>query len=362
MMNYEEFRDYTKDNILDYLPERYENAKVTINTVVKNNDTVLDGIQILTADSNISPVIYVNRVYESYQNGMDVDEIVEKLADRFSDSRSIGNTFDIGRLEQYDQVKEQIVCRLVNKESNEQRLSNVPFTSMEDLAVTYHIMVSQNQDEIGSILITNAMMERYGVDTETLHAKAVENMPRLAPIEFKSLNAVIMEIMTPDFMVQSGVSEEQAQEMMRNVFPDAPGPDVYCLTNTSKINGASCIVSPEVQEYVSEQLGGDFFILPSSVHELLVVSKSEGKSYEELQDMVQQINQDIVSPEEILSDHVYEYDAKTHQISRADKVQSVDHKIAAVQENAHTYGAEEKEQNKEQKLEQETKKHSSPKH
>lgn len=359
MMNFEEFKEYVKDNILDYLPKQYEDAQVTINSVVKNNDTVLDGVQILAANSNISPVIYMNQAYENYQNGMEVDKIVGKLADCFIESRTVENSFDVGQLGDYEQMKDKIVCRLVNQEANEQRLSNAPFTPIEDLAVTYHILVSQDQDGMGSIMITNTMQEQYGVDTKTIHEQAFQNMERLDPINFQNLNDVMVGIMTPDIMEQYGVDEEQAKEMVHDMIP-APteGPEIYCLTTKSKINGAVCIANPNVQEFVAEKLGGDYFILPSSVHETLIVSKAQDMSYEELEDMVQNVNQDMVAPDEILSDHVYQYNAKTHEFSRADRIPKEEHKLTAVQENAKEYEVGEKEQLKEQEPQQ----HNSPRH
>ncbi len=359
MMSFEEFKDYIKDNILEYLPKQYEDAKVTINQMVKNNDMVLDGVQILSEDSNIAPIIYVNEAYERYQDGMDVDEIVGKLADRFIDSHSVEKTFDIGFLSDFEQVKDRIVCRLVNQERNSQRLSGVPFTPMEDLAVTYHIMVSQDSDSIGSIMIDNHLQEKYGVETETLHETALENMRRLQPMVLRSLNDIMLDMMTPDFMRENMVSEEQAHEMLSDMIPPADmSPQVFCLTTSSKINGAVCIADPHIQEKVAEKLGGDFYVLPSSVHEVLLMKKDGSMTYEELQDMVQDVNQNIVSEDEILSDHVYQYDAKTHEFSRADRTPKMEQKLAAVQENKPEYHMGENEQTQEI----EAPKHSSLKH
>lgn len=324
MLNFEEFKKYIVENITEYLPQQYEKARISIDRIVKNNDMVLDGLRIFPENTNVVPVLYVNQEYERYKEGENLDEIVGKLADQFVAAKFEEMPVNVASLSDYEQVKDRVICRLVNREANRERLSNAPFTPMEDLAVTYHVLMTEGSDGIGSIMITNALMEKYGIDVETLHTQAIENMDRLTPVKFETLEDMMLNMMTPEFVKEYDVSEDVARKKIREMFPPHDGPEVYCLTNESQINGASVIVKPETQEYVSERLGGDFFILPSSIHEVLVVKKSDDMSYEELQSMVQEVNHGVVSPDEILSNHVYQYDVKTHQISRADRIQNIE--------------------------------------
>ena len=82
-MNYNEFKDYVKEHVLDYLPEQYKNANMDIRQAVKNNDVVLDGLTIFNPNGNMSPTIYLNSAYEEYQQGMDIEEVVGKIADAY---------------------------------------------------------------------------------------------------------------------------------------------------------------------------------------------------------------------------------------------------------------------------------------
>ena len=82
-MNYNEFKDYVKEHVLDYLPEQYKNANIEIRQAVKNNDVVLDGLTIFNPNGNMSPTIYLNAAYEEYQQGMDIEEVVGKIADAY---------------------------------------------------------------------------------------------------------------------------------------------------------------------------------------------------------------------------------------------------------------------------------------
>lgn len=318
MKSYSEFMEYIKENVTDYLPERFEEAEISIQQVVKNNDVVLDGLSIRNPDSNISPNIYLNPLYEQYQKGRNLDELVSGIADTYIENMEpIENrTFQvqIEDIKNYEVVKGEIFPRLVNLEKNTTRLQNVPYMQREDLAITYHVKVSGNRDSIGSLMITNELMEVYGVTKEKLHTQAMENMERLSPPVFLPLGEMIVDVMTEDFGRNEGVSQEEAKEYVKDMIPTG-GPNVYCLTNQYKMNGAVGIMSESIQQMVADRVGGDYYILPSSVHEVLIVPQSAGMDPEELTDMVNTVNEGCVMQDEILSDHVYQYDAKEHKLS-----------------------------------------------
>lgn len=319
MKSYSEFMEYIKENVTDYLPERFEEAEISIQQVVKNNDVVLDGLSIRNPDSNLSPNIYLNPLYEQYQKGRNLDELVSSIADTYIENMEpIENrTFQvqIEDIKNYEVVKEEIFPRLVNLEKNTTRLQNVPYMQREDLAITYHVKVSGNRDSIGSLMITNELMEVYGVTKEKLHTQAMENMERLSPSVCEPLENVMVEVSASQLSEQEGISFEEAKEHVREMLPPG-GTEIYCLSNESKLNGAVSIISEKVQEMVAEQVGGDYYVLPSSVHELMIVPKSLGMNLEELEEMVSNINAMCVREDEVLSNHVYQYDAKEHKFSR----------------------------------------------
>lgn len=330
-MNYNEFKDYVKEHVLDYLPEQYKNANMDIRQAVKNNDVVLDGLTIFNPNGNMSPTIYLNAAYEEYQQGMDIEEVVGKIADAYIEHieprEEYRFNFDLQEVKNYEVVKDFIYPKVSNLQSNVNRLSNIPYTQKEDLAITYHIWANGNEESMGSITINNDLMEMYGIDMDTLHEQAMNNMDKISPLKFESLQDIMIEMMASDFAQDEGISLGEAKDLIRNSFSNA-GPDIYCLTNESKINGAVYIMREDVQQMVSEKLGGDYYILPSSVHETLILPKSENMSYQELQTMVQDVNAMCVSEEEVLSDGVYQYDAKSHTFSRCDKTPELTYKQA----------------------------------
>lgn len=318
MKSYSEFMEYIKENVTDYLPERFEEAEISIQQVVKNNDVVLDGLSIRNPDSNLSPNIYLNPLYEQYQKGRNLDELVSSIADTYIENiapleeRAIQMPLD--DLFDYERVKDSVFPRLVNLERNQLGLKDVPYTKLRDLAVTYRVKVSGDSNTLSSLAITNALLEKYGVTTEQLHEQALENMERLLPAAFHSLDDIMTDIMAVELSKNEGISMEEAKDYIREMIPPNAS-QMYCLTNETKINGATCIINENVQKMVADKVGGDYFIIPSSVHEVLILPKSSNMSPQELESIVKGVNAAYVSPNEFLSDHVYQYDAKEHKLS-----------------------------------------------
>lgn len=333
-MNFDEFKQAIVDQIKDYLPDRYQDMDVILQQITKNNDTVLDAVLISNVETNISPTIYVNGLYEDYQNGRSMDSILEQIAD-MRVSNELDMNFDVSRIMNFDQAKDHIVARLVNAEENSNRLDGVPFTQVEDLAITYHIDLGSNSSSSMSVQVQEPMLAAYGITKEELHDLAMANTQQNAPATFKSMTQTMTEIMLPDMMASMNVSREEAMQMIEDMLPPDEG-TMWVLTNEDKMNGAIAMMDTEMLDDIREQIGGDFYILPSSIHEVLIVPKEAGMSVADLEDMVQTVNATEVQPQERLSDHVYAYDAETKEIYRADKEEAREAEKAARREKEAT--------------------------
>lgn len=321
MMNYNEFMDYVKEHVADYLPEKFANAVVIIQPTIKNNDVVLDGLTILNPDSNMSPNIYLNSFYEEYQRGRKLEDIVADVADSYIEhiepSEEYSMNLSVKDFSDYEKIRDFIYPRVCNLDNNQKRLADVPYTVKEDLAITYHVKVNADKEAVGSFVIHNGLLKSYGVDVETIHTQAMTNMERISPMTFQPLSDLMVELLAPEFAAEEGIPLEEAEELIKDTYL-SDGPNVYCLSNESKLNGAAYIMKDDVCQMVAEKLGNDYYILPSSVHEVLVMAKHEDMPVQEMQDMVQSVNARCVSAEEVLSNHIYQYEAKTHTFSRCD--------------------------------------------
>ena len=310
MMNYEEFKQEIVDNVKDYLDEKYANAEVSIADVTKNNDTHLDGLQIKLEDSNICPTIYLNDLYTQYEDTNDIEAILSRVA-RAREGAEIELPFDVKDLTNWEKTKDHLDCRVISKESNQEYLQDKPHLEVaEDLAVVYAVRLGGAADGIMNAVVTDRMMENWGVSLEELNETAMNNMETLSPVNFKTMQEVLAEMMFP--------GRTPSQEEMDMFFPPMEGPALYVLTNEDKVYGAKAILNEKVMDDIAEKIGGDFVILPSSVHEVLILSDAEHMDRRALEDMVQSVNQTEVMAQDVLSDHVYCYDSKEHELVRAE--------------------------------------------
>ena len=324
-LNFEEFKKAIVDNIKDYLPAKFEESDVVVKQILKNNDTVLDGLTIPNPDTNVAPTIYLNQFFEEYQNGKDLNDIIGDIADMYI-ANTVDQQMDVSIVTDFEKAKGNILPRLVNAEENQELLALRPHMIMDDLAVTYHLEMGKCEDGNMSVAITNTILAMYGISQEELHDAAIANMEEKVPVKFQDMSEVAKEIMLPKIMNDFGFSKEEALEYIGQMVQDGKE-QMYVLTNDSKVNGAAVVLNEKAMEDIVEKVGGDFFVLPSSIHELLIVPKQEGMELLDLEAMVQEVNATEVSREEKLSDHVYEYDAKERELYRADKAEEHEQKV-----------------------------------
>lgn len=270
-----------------------------LNPVAKNNNQMLTVLTIRRADSLIGVNVYLNSYYEDYLEGRDMQSVLEEL-ETVHDLHIQQAPVDAHRAYEYEWAKDRIICRLSAKRHKDRYLADKPYTVVEDLAVTYHVLVGEPEDAVVSTPVTNALMDHYGVDINTIHRLAVENTKRLFPPTVMSLYDTISQ-MVP------GMETQPAPE-------DAP--TILIITNRAKTYGASAILDTDTMREVGRQLGGEFYVLPSSVHEVLAVKKGPGMDYHTLEMMVQEVNETQVEPQEVLSGHVYEVDPKECRLHR----------------------------------------------
>lgn len=334
MMDYQEFKDEVKDNIKAFLPEEFADADVKINEVIKNNDTKLDALTVTSPDSNISPTIYLNDFYQQYENGRDMDDIMTQIAE-IRMEHEVDKSFDVSQIMNFDEAKDHIVPRLVNADMNQEMLENRPHTRMDDLAVIYAVVVDNSDQGMASVPITNDMMQAYDVTTEELHSIAVANMDEQTPSTFRSLTDMIKDNVVEGMMQDMGMDREAAEAMFESMVP-SDGPNMFVISNEQGINGAASVLDENLMAKVTEELGEDFYVLPSSIHECIVIP-AENMDVNELKAMVQEVNETQVMPQERLSDQVYQYDQDSHQLVRANLDEGLD--INKVQEET-SYSAD----------------------
>ncbi len=303
MMDYTQFSAYIEDNIEGYL-KNLQTDCIQMVSEMKNNGVLVDTLVIHLKDYPLSPAIPVRPYYESYRLGTAIDTIMEKLAGDFFAGLYQPYTVPFGHLKDFEAVKEDIFIRAVNYERNKVMLSSCPYVKKLDLALTFRVRFFQGSEGLSSLLIDDRLLSQWSVTKEVLYEHAMRNTMAKFPPVIESSEDVLGE------MLERGETA---------LGWDSVHVPLYILTNNLRLNGATAAFYPGVLKEFSEHLcsgGTDFYLLPSSIHEMMLVpSRDDGKSAVNYQRIVVSANQEVVRPEEVLSDSVYMYTYGRDEIS-----------------------------------------------
>ena len=303
-LNYEEFKEKIKDDIKDYMDEKYKDCGVVIRKVNKTNREV-DGLNMLDIPGlkNATPTLYVNDLYEKYEKIGDYEEVARMAAETMEYGIKSFNSQITEECLDTSKLKDKVFFSLINAEQNRELLNTVPHREFEDLAIVYRWNIGAASDGVYTNLVNNDLAKKEGLTENDLYNAANKNTKELFPILVKNMNEVISEMI----FGESGIDEEMQKEFSE-VMQETPDENcMYVITNESKLFGAASMLYEEPIHELAEQVGGDLYILPSSVHEVIAVPADFG-SPEELAEMVYEVNMEQVDINDRLSNQVYHYD------------------------------------------------------
>lgn len=308
IMTYEQFLARIKAIVKKRMGGGY---LVDINHVIKNNSIQLDGLIILKNGERITPNIYLNSYFESYQEGESIEDIAAKIINIYEDTMEEGEREALCIQFELNEMKSSIIFRLVNYDKNIKLLNEIPHIRFLDLAITFHCLVKDNENGIGTIRITNEHIKNWNTTLEDITELATINTPVLLPASVRSMNEVIIDILNKEMEHNSENIdvEKEIKEVFDQMKQDTMT-DMYVLSNAKGINGASCLLYPDVVKELSDQLNTDFYILPSSIHEIILVKNKDKIDKNVLREMVIDVNYTQVAEDEILSNNIYFYSRK----------------------------------------------------
>lgn len=333
LLEFGEFLSLMKKSVKEAVGAGYQ---VEINHVIKNNSIELDGLVVLKDKECITPNIYMNIYYEKYLEGEAVNEIVGDIIRIYKRSREDNEKNELHIRYELDEMESCIIFRLINYDKNRKLLMDVPYIQFMDLAVTFHCLVKNNEKSIGTIRITNEHMRNWKVDIGYLKEIARVNTPILFPPVIRNMNEILHEILQGD-RISSSIDCEETGEYSANPIDIAAngspikGKDfyqvrsdeaepakastMYVITNAKGINGASCLLYPEVIKNLAHKIDSDLYILPSSIHEIIAVKANGTMNKKAFREMVFDVNRTQVPEEDILSDNVYFYSRERDAIT-----------------------------------------------
>lgn len=273
---------------------------ISIQEVTKNNGIHLTGLTIREKGINVAPTIYLESLFERYQGGLMMEEVCREVMRVYGQNKA-GQDFDSSIVIDFNQAKDRVCFKLVNAGKNRELLEDIPYIPCHDLAIVFYVLVSKGKDGVSMALVRNAFMDIWGTDTQTLYPIAMENTQHIFRGSVQSMGSMMAGIMEDMLDAADSGKFYDMPAITEDAFP------MYIATNYDRLNGASVLLYPNLLRDFAGRIGSDFYILPSSVHELIFVPAFGYMDAGDLKMMVQEVNGSEVADDEILSDSVYFY-------------------------------------------------------
>ena len=297
---YMEFQKFVKLLICKiqlYIGNEYE---ISEHKVTKNNSVELTGIMAKKKGSNVFPTYYVDDFYDEYMKEEDLEMLALKLA-RHLESAAINETMCIDEFVDFETARNSIYLKLINADQNKNLLLDIPHVRFHNLAIVFIFMLGTDvEGAAGTILIRNEHMENWDKATEEIYTIAYENTHEKFPAKVYGIFD-IMENM-------SGKRLDSIPDIERDAIP------MKVVTNESKMYGASVMLYPDEMEEIGKQMGGSFYILPSSIHELILLPDDGDINPAVYLNMVTEVNATELNPQEVLADSIYYFNSDTQSV------------------------------------------------
>ena len=255
-MNFEEFKDKIAVDVKESMEEKSgKTVTVEPRTVEKMNETY-EGLTVKPDEGEIGVNLNLDSLYQEYNSGTSYDSIVTKAAAIATEALENRPDFDIESFKDYDKMKSTLAIEIVSAERNRSTLETVPHKEIEDMAVVYRFIISEGSLlGTGSILVTNQMLDNYGITAEQLHEDALKNAPEIRPLVIEGMAEVLAKQMGVEDLEMLGFNIPPEQEQM------------FVASVEGNVHGAGVIAYQNFMDEAAERAGGSFFILPSSIHE-----------------------------------------------------------------------------------------------
>lgn len=305
------FDDF-KEEVVRALREKYD---VRVEPMIKNNGLCLTGLIFSLSKtieredgiSEVSPTLYAEYMYEEYKNGKTIDEIIEKITNVVENNNGcdseLTNTILIVR--DFEKVKEFIFPYVINTELNEKMLKEIPNRQFLDLSIAYRVFFNREENQTASILIRNGLMESWNITEEQLYETAMKNL--MAEEKLISIPSV-----SDMFTVLKALAGNNLKDFLLNENVDNK---MWVVSNRCKLYGAILILNKEFMSKLYRGFGKEMIVIPSSVHELILINETEGFEINEMNQIINEINEIQLQRDEILSNHCYRLTEKGLEIA-----------------------------------------------
>lgn len=296
-MDFEEFKNNLMELVSKEVEDRgLEDISLKL-TTVESPDGMTDRLMVSVGESKMSMAFRLKEIYQNVEDGENIDHAVFKMVNTIEENISVvkNKEQDVKSfITDYEKVKDNTYLRLIPGDSP--ILKSTPHKMIEDMALVVNIHLDSISDDNGRscVVVSRPLMEMYGIDESKLFADAEKNSLENEPIVFKPLFDMVKDLINSDNIPD----------------PEDVGIVTYIATNASGFQGAAVAGYPDFCEKAAETMGGSFYMLPSSVHEFILI-KDDGKAKaKDLNKMIRNVNETVLEPRDVLAAQCYHYDAK----------------------------------------------------
>ncbi len=293
-MDYQTFLTQVKEYFSNSFPS---NCQIKIRQITKNNNLQLDALCILESGQNIAPTIYLNSFYDAMESGeLTFTEVVTEIT-QVHRSHLPENTINSNFFTDFNNVRPHIIFKLIHYQKNHDTLSQIPHIPYLDLAICFCCLYDTPAKQHATITIRNEHLKLWDISCEELYEIAVANTKLLLPYVISDMDTFLQQL---------------SKSPLPPLFHPSP---MHILTNKETLFGASCLLYENVLRDFSLKYNSSFYILPSSIHEVILIPTDTNEQLATMSSMVRSVNAESVPLEEVLSDHAYFYDIRSHKIT-----------------------------------------------
>ena len=313
MMDYESFKKRVMREFLDYMPEEYQDCELELRKVPKVN-TCLTGVVIKPkgkTKSYCSPTFYMERMYDQYLDCDSFEKVMANQAIYLEESLKYMPE-DVMKLD-FAAMKEKIVFQVVNTKENQEMINLCPHRDFMDLSIVYRVIVNVDEHGVSGFLITHDIANVEDLTEALLYRLAKKNTKKIFPFKSERIEETMSRMMK-----RWGATDKDVENSFDGMDNVPAKERVYVISNEYEFFGANALLYTDVLKKVVNNIGTDCYILPSSVHDLVILSTETFSESAKLISLVRETNSEHVRTTDRLSDSIYKYSIEDGSIERVE--------------------------------------------
>ena len=302
MITYEEFVAM----VCERLRRRYPERSVDLHKILKPNQPALDGITVLQQGKQMSPMVYLNDLYAELISGRDMNLIMENI-DGFIDDAACDLDLDVTALKDPDFIRDKLLYKVINYPQNIDMLKTMPHRRFMDLAVVYYFILRDANIGTATSLVFQTHTDLWGLTEEEMFELASRNTPKVLGCVIRNMDIMVRELLLSEMRRTLRATEEYERFKLLHPREQALANPMFVMTNADGYQGAASMLQTDRIAQFAKEMEDDLYILPSSVHEVILLPKHFAPDGCEVEKMVKEINDTELAPQDRLSDHLYEF-------------------------------------------------------